>query len=116
MRYRDLDNLIQPTLDALGGVFVLRPWAGLPQRADDRVDYLSANKRTVAHGEPSGSGMLMCGQGRRPASRGGSGPPWVLSMRHRIVLVEELGRHFRPTADAEFVVDGLDVVADCVGR
>jgi hypothetical protein len=26
----DLDNLIKPTLDALEGVFGLRPWAGQP--------------------------------------------------------------------------------------
>jgi hypothetical protein len=51
----DLDNLIKPTLDAMEGVFGLRPWAGLPQPADDRVDYLTASKRTVAGDEPAGA-------------------------------------------------------------
>jgi Holliday junction resolvase RusA-like endonuclease len=31
----DLDNLVKPTLDALEGVFGLRPWKGVPQPADD---------------------------------------------------------------------------------
>ena len=38
----DLDNLIKPTLDAMEGVFGLRPWRGTPQPADDRVDRLHA--------------------------------------------------------------------------
>jgi hypothetical protein len=49
-----LDNLIKPTLDALKDVFGLRPGGGLPQPADDRVDHLTASKRTVEDGEPSG--------------------------------------------------------------
>ncbi len=52
---RDLDNLIKPTLDAMEGVLGLRPWGGLPQPADDRVDYLTASKRTVAHDEAAGA-------------------------------------------------------------
>ena len=51
----DLDNLIKPTLDAMEGVFGLRPWAGLPQPADDRVDYLTASKRTIADDEVAGA-------------------------------------------------------------
>ena len=51
----DLDNLVKPTLDALEGVFGLRPWKGLPQAADDRVDHLTATKRTVHDGEPPGA-------------------------------------------------------------
>jgi Holliday junction resolvase RusA-like endonuclease len=51
----DLDNLIKPVLDALEGVFGHRPWRGLPQPADDRVDHLVASKRTVSEGEPSGA-------------------------------------------------------------
>ncbi len=51
----DLDNLIKPTLDAMEGVFGLRPWSGLPQPADDRVDYLTASKRPVATDEVAGA-------------------------------------------------------------
>ena len=51
----DLDNLIKPTLDAMEGVFGSRPWKGLPQPADDRVDYLTASKRTVAGDEKPGA-------------------------------------------------------------
>ena len=51
----DLDNLIKPTLDALDGVFGLRQWKGPAQAADDRVDHLTASKRTVGVGEPSGA-------------------------------------------------------------
>nr|WP_245900259.1 RusA family crossover junction endodeoxyribonuclease [Geodermatophilus normandii] len=50
----DLDNLVKATLDAMEGVFGHRPWAGPPQPADDRVDYLVASKRTVAEGEEPG--------------------------------------------------------------
>ncbi|GIJ81401.1 hypothetical protein Xph01_58330 [Micromonospora phaseoli] len=51
----DLDNLIKPTLDAMEGVFGLRPWRGAAQAADDRVDHLEASKRTVRSGEVPGA-------------------------------------------------------------
>lgn len=51
----DIDNLVKPTLDAMEGVFGLRPWKGKPQAADDRVDELIARKRTVRSGEESGA-------------------------------------------------------------
>jgi Holliday junction resolvase RusA-like endonuclease len=51
----DLDNLIKPTLDAMEGVFGLRPWKGPAQTADDRVDHLEASKRTVTAGEVPGA-------------------------------------------------------------
>ncbi len=51
----DLDNLIKPTLDALDGVFGLRQWKGPVQAADDRVDHLSASKRTVEACEQAGA-------------------------------------------------------------
>ncbi|HEX5878501.1 MAG TPA: hypothetical protein VF468_09295 [Actinomycetota bacterium] len=51
----DLDNLIKPTLDAMEGVFGLRPWAGTPQPADDRVDELTAVKRQPCQGEVPGA-------------------------------------------------------------
>jgi Holliday junction resolvase RusA-like endonuclease len=51
----DLDNLIKPTLDAMEGVFGLRPWNGPNQAADDRVDHLEACKRTVNSDELPGA-------------------------------------------------------------
>ncbi|MEU7873497.1 hypothetical protein [Dactylosporangium sp. NPDC049140] len=51
----DLDNLIKPTLDAMEGVFGLRPWRGLTQAADDRVDHLEASKRTIRGAEVPGA-------------------------------------------------------------
>jgi hypothetical protein len=51
----DLDNLVKPTLDALEGVFGARPWKGVPQPADDRVDYLTAVKRTATSPEDAGA-------------------------------------------------------------
>lgn len=51
----DLDNLVKPTLDAMEGVFGLRPWRGSRQAADDRVDYLEATKRVVREGEAAGA-------------------------------------------------------------
>jgi Holliday junction resolvase RusA-like endonuclease len=51
----DLDNLIKPTLDAMEGVFGLRPWAGTPQPADDQVDEIRAAKRQLAPGETPGA-------------------------------------------------------------
>ena len=51
----DLDNLIKPTLDAMEGVFGLRPWRGTPQPADDRVDRLHAIKRLPAGDESPGA-------------------------------------------------------------
>jgi hypothetical protein len=51
----DLDNLIKPTLDAMEGIFGLRPWKGHPQPADDRVDRLEAIKRLPREGESIGA-------------------------------------------------------------
>jgi hypothetical protein len=51
----DLDNLIKPTLDAMEGVFGLRPWRGRPQPADDRVDRIEASKEASAPGESPGA-------------------------------------------------------------
>ena len=51
----DLDNLIKPTLDAMEGIFGMRPWKGLPQPADDRVDRLEAVKRLPHEGELTGA-------------------------------------------------------------
>jgi Holliday junction resolvase RusA-like endonuclease len=51
----DLDNLIKPTLDAMEGIFGLRPWKGHPQPADDRVDRLEALKRLPGEGESIGA-------------------------------------------------------------
>ena len=51
----DLDNLIKPTLDAMEGVFGLRPWRGTPQPADDQVDEIRAVKRQPEPGEMPGA-------------------------------------------------------------
>lgn len=51
----DLDNLIKPTLDAMEGVFGLRPWGGTPQPADDQVDEIRAVKRQPLPGEHPGA-------------------------------------------------------------
>lgn len=51
----DLDNLIKPTLDAMTSVFGVRKWLGRPQVADDRVDRITASKRTVGPGEEAGA-------------------------------------------------------------
>jgi Holliday junction resolvase RusA-like endonuclease len=51
----DLDNLIKSTLDAMEGIFGLRPWKGHPQPADDRVDRLEAQKRKPGAGERPGA-------------------------------------------------------------
>jgi Holliday junction resolvase RusA-like endonuclease len=51
----DLDNLIKPTLDAMEGVFGLRPWRGTPQPADDQVDEIRAFKRQPRTGEVPGA-------------------------------------------------------------
>lgn len=51
----DLDNLIKPTMDALGEVLGLRTWAGPDQVADDTVDRIEAEKRPVTDGEPPGA-------------------------------------------------------------
>jgi Holliday junction resolvase RusA-like endonuclease len=50
----DLDNLIKPTLDAMEGIFGLRPWRGTPQPADDQVDEIRAVKRQPKSGEKPG--------------------------------------------------------------
>ncbi|RKT78669.1 putative RNase H-like nuclease [Terracoccus luteus] len=48
----DLDNLIKPTIDALGPVIGIRPGNWTSEQADDeRVDRLVASKRTVTEGE-----------------------------------------------------------------
>ena len=60
----DIDNLVKPTLDAMEGVFGLRPGRGRPQSADDRVDYLQASKRTVAPGEDPGARIEVFDLGR----------------------------------------------------
>jgi Holliday junction resolvase RusA-like endonuclease len=51
----DLDNLIKTTLDAMEGVFGLRPWRGTAQPADDRVDEIRAVKRQPEPGETPGA-------------------------------------------------------------
>lgn len=51
----DLDNLIKPTLDAMEGVFGLRPWRGRPQPADDRVGRIEATKGVPTPGESPGA-------------------------------------------------------------
>ncbi|MFD0903310.1 RusA family crossover junction endodeoxyribonuclease [Actinomadura sediminis] len=51
----DLDNLIKPTLDAMEGVFGLRPWKGTPQPADGRVDRIEASKRLPSADERPGA-------------------------------------------------------------
>jgi Holliday junction resolvase RusA-like endonuclease len=53
----DLDNLIKPTLDAMEGIFGLRPWKGHPQPADDRVDRLEAVKHLPREGESVGASI-----------------------------------------------------------
>ena len=51
----DIDNLVKPTLDAMEGIFGLRPKRGRPEAADDRVDALEAVKRYVREGEAPGA-------------------------------------------------------------
>ncbi|WP_181778843.1 uracil-DNA glycosylase family protein [Pseudonocardia pini] len=51
----DLDNLIKPTLDALGGVLGWRRWQGMPQADDECVDRIVASKRTAGAGEIPGA-------------------------------------------------------------
>ena len=51
----DIDNLVKPTLDAMSAVFGERQWRGLRQAADDRVDYLEAEKRGTRDGELPGA-------------------------------------------------------------
>ena len=51
----DIDNLVKPTLDAMEGVFGLRPWKGVPQPNDDKVVELTATKRTVGAHEIAGA-------------------------------------------------------------
>lgn len=51
----DLDNLIKPTLDALGGVIGWRRWNGRPQADDERIDRIVASKRTVRPSETAGA-------------------------------------------------------------
>jgi len=42
-------------LDAMEGIFGLRPWKGKPQAADDRVDRLEAIKRLAHQDELTGA-------------------------------------------------------------
>jgi Holliday junction resolvase RusA-like endonuclease len=51
----DLDNLIKPTLDALGGAIGWRRWKGPPQVDDERIDRIIASKRPVRAGESTGA-------------------------------------------------------------
>jgi Holliday junction resolvase RusA-like endonuclease len=51
----DLDNLIKPTLDALGGAIGWRRWMGRPQADDERVDRIIASKRPIRDGETTGA-------------------------------------------------------------
>jgi hypothetical protein len=52
----DIDNLVKPTLDAMGAVIVTRSGRFDPPQEDgERVDYLVATKRTVRPGEPLGA-------------------------------------------------------------
>jgi predicted RNase H-like nuclease/Holliday junction resolvase RusA-like endonuclease len=53
----DIDNLVKPTLDALGGVIGWRLWNGARQADDERVDELHAMKRTVRDGEQAGASI-----------------------------------------------------------
>ena len=50
----DLDNLIKPTLDAMEGIFGLRPWRGTSQPADDQVDEIRTVTRQPTSGEKPG--------------------------------------------------------------
>lgn len=51
----DIDNLVKPTLDAMGGVLGARAWRGVAQPADDRVDHLEAWKRRSDQARPRSS-------------------------------------------------------------
>jgi Holliday junction resolvase RusA-like endonuclease len=51
----DLDNLLKPTLDALGGVIGWRRWNGRPQADDERIDRIVASKRAVEPDEDVGA-------------------------------------------------------------
>ena len=52
----DLDNLIKPTIDALGPVIGPRPGNWKWEQVDDeRVDRIVATKRTVRSGEAAGA-------------------------------------------------------------
>lgn len=51
----DIDNLVKPVLDSLGSVLGRRTWNGPDQADDERVDRLTAAKRTAAPGEPTGA-------------------------------------------------------------
>ena len=53
----DLDNLVKPTLDALGGVIGFRRWKGPRQADDERVDRIVASKRPAALHESPGASI-----------------------------------------------------------
>ena len=62
----DIDNLVKPTLDAMGAVFGLRVWNGPVQAADDRVDRLVAEKRQPRDGERPGALITVSVKAARP--------------------------------------------------
>lgn len=53
----DLDNLVKPTLDALGGVIGFRRWKGPSQADDERVDRIVASKRPAELDESPGASI-----------------------------------------------------------
>lgn len=66
----DLDNLIKPTLDALGGVIGWRRWNGRQQADDERIDRIVASKRTIRTGEAAGARIRIAAIPPAPARRG----------------------------------------------
>ena len=54
---RDLDNLVKPALDAMEGIFGLRPWKGHPQAADGKAGRLEASRRLSREGELAGAAI-----------------------------------------------------------
>lgn len=59
----DLDNLLTPNMDALGGVIGRRRWNGRPQADDERVDRIVAAKRTVRADEVAGARIRIVDRG-----------------------------------------------------
>lgn len=64
----DLDNLIKPTLDALGGVIRWRRWNGRPQADDERIDRVVASKRAVEPDEEAGARIRVAAFNRSDSS------------------------------------------------
>lgn len=80
----DLDNLIKPTLDALGGVIGWRWWNGRQQANDEPIDRIVASKRTIGTGETAGARIRIAAIPPAPASAVGSTGPHVAAHdRHR---------------------------------